>query len=183
LENFCRYFNQLEDYRMAGAYESVEALWAKAPGQLLRLAAPLQVLRSYFRIDNTTKTDTLPTTKFALCRFQHRVAITNSTLQLAMQLLMIGKTTAEETHRSVEDPHYAVASRFLDVARKRQGKKGGPVSLREIAKSGWPGKKDGTCRRPAIAELRQLAAAAHAQNLLVFDEKSNTVTVTGLPKR
>jgi hypothetical protein len=100
-----------------------------------------------------------------------------------MQLLMIGKTTAEDAHRTVEDPHYAVASRFLDVARKKQGKKGGPVTLREIAKNGWPGRKDGTCRRPAIAELRQLAAAFHAQNLLVFDEKSNTVTVTGLPKR
>ena len=46
-ERFVQVFEHLEDKSISAGSDEVEALWAKAPGQLLRWAAPLQFLRSY----------------------------------------------------------------------------------------------------------------------------------------
>jgi hypothetical protein len=178
VNTFIDYFDQLESYRVDGISESVEALWSKAPGQLLRLAAALQVLRAHFKMDqgSNSEEDQLPRTSFSLAeKLEHRVAVTNATLQLAMKLLLVGKTTSEEEHRAVEDSQFAVTKRFLEVARKKQRSSDRPVSLRDIAKSGWSSKN-----RPPASELRQMARASHAQHLLEFDAEKNTVFVREL---
>lgn len=170
---FLRFYEQLEDYRMDASSESIQALWAKASGQLLRLSAALQVIRLHFRMERLEDMEDLPAQ--SSLQYVHRIPISEETLGLAMGLLLAGKTSAEDSHRKIEDPRFALMARFKEVTLRLQGQKRRPVTLREVQKAGWTGRRDAKNRRPSATELRELAVAFHAQGVMEFNPESSTV--------
>ena len=161
-ELFDRLFNQLEDLSMQAGSEEVEALWAKGPGQVLRMAAAVQFLR------NSTDQEQQQVRGF---KFQ-TVKVSARSLQLAANLVMAGKTRAVELHERASNPMLERADKLLESARKRQGKSGAKgVRLSEIRK-GWDSRT-----RPTLTELKQMAVMLQSRGMVQLLDQDRAIRV------
>lgn len=144
-------FNQLEELSLQANSEEVEALWAKGPGQVLRVAAAVHFMRVATGMEDLVEQG-----------FVHQSTVVSTrSLQLAANLVMAGKTRAVELHERAANPMLERADKLLESARKRQGKaEGKGVPLSEIRK-GWSSRD-----RPTMAELKQLAAVLATRGLV-----------------
>ena len=178
LDQFERVFNQLEDKVCSDDDE--DAIWAKAPGQVLRFAAAVQFLRDYTGREETSDQwmppeDILPLSE--LTNLQQRFApeqledhirklyprISLESFDLATKLVIAGKTRSVEFVHRAKDPTLQMMERFLAVVEKRTPKvKGQGVKLSQIRKEGWPSDK-----RPTTAQIKQLAQVAAQHGHLI----------------
>ena len=162
-ELFEQLFNQLEDLSMQAGSEEIEALWAKGPGQVLRMAAAIHFLRV-----TTQQEEELERGWGAMA-----IVVSARSLQLAANLVMAGKTRAVELHERAANPMLAKADKLMDQARKLQGKsptKG--ARLAEIRKRAFD-----SDHRPTLIELKQLATMLQSRGLVQLLEGGKSIRV------
>ncbi|CAE07660.1 conserved hypothetical protein [Parasynechococcus marenigrum WH 8102] len=152
---FTSLFNQLENLSLQACSEEVEALWAKGPGQVLRVAAAIHFIRIATGQEELVERGMV----------QPATVVSERSLQLAANLVMAGKTRAVELHERARNPMLELADKLLEKARKKQGKAPGRgVALSSIRKS-WSSKD-----RPTLAVLKQMALMLQSRGLVqVFD--------------
>jgi hypothetical protein len=163
-EMFRQLFDQLEDLSLSANSEEVEALWAKGPGQVLRMVAAVHFVRV------ATGKEELVMRGFSS---RQAVVVSTRSLQLAANLVMAGKTRAVELHERAANPMLEQADKLLEHARKRQGKhpdKG--VALSVIRKAGWS-----AANRPTLAELKQMAHMLQSRGLVRVLNKGTSIWV------
>ena len=159
---FINLFDQLEDLSLQAGSEEVEALWAKGPGQVLRVAAAIHFIR--------VATDQEELVERGLV--QRATVVSERSLQLAANLVMAGKTRAVELHERASNPMLERADKLLEKARKKQGKaKGQGVALSAIRKS-WSSKD-----RPTLADLKQMAAMLNSRGLVQLLDGGDSIRV------
>jgi len=162
-ELFEALFNQLEDLSIAAGSEEVEALWAKGPGQTLRMAAAVHFIRIATGLEETSTSRSFIT---------ESLVVSARSLQLAANLVMAGKTRAVELHERAANPMLDRAEKLLEIARRRQGKvpsKG--VLLSEIRK-GWDSHS-----RPPLSELKQMATMLQTRGLVQLLDGAKLIRV------
>ena len=156
-------FNQLEELSLQANSEEVEALWAKGPGQVLRVAAAVHFIRI------ATGQDDLVERGFA----NQSTVVSARSLQLAANLVMAGKTRAVELHERAANPMLDMAERVMEMLKKLQGKDAGKgVRLSEIRRSGWSSRK-----RPPLNELKQLAVMLQSRGLVQLLDSGMAIRV------
>lgn len=156
-------FNQLEDLSIAAGSEEVEALWAKGPGQALRMAAAVHFIRV------ATGQEKGITSKSFITK---SLVVSAKSLQLAANLVMAGKTRAVALHERAANPMLDLADRLLEGVRRHQTKspsKG--VLLSELRKC-WDSTK-----RPSLAELKQCATLLQSRGLVQLLDAGKTIRV------
>ena len=160
---FQELFNQLEELSLQANSEEVEALWAKGPGQVLRVAAAVHFIRV------ATGQEDLVERGFA----KKATVVSTRSLQLAAKLVMAGKTRAVELHERAANPMVDMADRVMEMVMKLQGKaQGKGVRLSEIRKSGWSGPN-----RPQLDELKQLAVMLQSRGLVQLLDSGMAIRV------
>jgi hypothetical protein len=161
-ELFINLFNQLENLSLQARSDEVEALWAKGPGQVLRVAAAIHLIR--------VATDQEELVERGMVR--PATVVSERSLQLAANLVMAGKTRAVELHERASNPMLELADKLLEKARKMQGKAPGRgVALSAIRKS-WSSKG-----RPTIAELKQMAVMLQSRGLVQLVDGDKSIRV------
>jgi hypothetical protein len=171
---FKQMFDRLESYRIDSTSDAIGALWAKGSGQLLRLAGVLQWMRIVLELENPLESDEqLPEAAGSTTDYKV-VPITSTTLLLAMDLLLVGKTNSQEVHQNAEDPRARMAARFREVTDRLFKKHGKAPTIRDVLKTGWSGKD-----RPTTEELVMLAQIGHAQRVMIYDAAAKTVMLRG----
>ena len=154
-------FDQLEDLSLQANSEEVEALWAKGPGQVLRVAAAVHFMQVATGMQELEQQGWM--------KSKATVVVSTRSVQLAAKLVMVGKTRAVELHERAANPILERADKLLEAAKKRQGKaQGKGVRLSEIRK-GWSSRD-----RPTLLELKQMSALLASRGLvqLLDGEKS-----------
>lgn len=159
---FISLYNQLEDFSLQAGTEEVEALWAKGPGQVLRVAAAVQFLRI------ATKQEEHVQRGFGA----KSTVVSERSLQLAANLVMAGKTRAVELHERASNPMLERADKLLEKARKKQGKAPGKGVALSAIRKGWSSKD-----RPSIADLKQMAAMLQSRGLVLLTDGGNAIRV------
>ena len=150
-ETFLALFNQLEELSLQANSEEVEALWAKGPGQVLRVAAAVHFIRV------ATGQEDLVERGFV----NKATVVSSRSLQLAANLVMAGKTRAVELHERAANPMLDRADRMMEIARKLQGKAGGKGVTLSSLRKGWPSRS-----RPTLEELKQIATMLQSRGLV-----------------
>ena len=159
---FTSLFDQLEDLSLQARSDEVEALWAKGPGQVLRVAAAIHFIR--------VATDQEELVERGLLNMA--TVVSERSLQLAANLVMAGKTRAVELHERASNPMLERADKLLEKARKMQGNAPGKsVALSAIRKS-WSSKG-----RPTIAELKQIAVMLQSRGLVQVIDGGKSIRV------
>jgi hypothetical protein len=156
-------FNQLEELSIAAGSEEVEALWAKGPGQTLRMAAAVQFMRIA-----TGQEEIVTSRSFSA----ESLVVGSRSLQLAANLVMAGKTRAVALHERAANPMLDRADRLLEAVRRRQSKtpsKG--VLLSEVRKC-WE-----SSSRPTLVELKQIAVMLESRGLVQLRDGGKTIRV------
>ena len=156
-------FNQLENLSIAAGSEEVEALWAKGPGQTLRMAAAVHFMRIATGMEEITTSQSFIT---------ESMVVSARSLQLAANLVMAGKTRAVELHERAANPMLDRADKLLESARKRQGKapsKG--VLLSEIRKQ-W-----NSHSRPTLLELKQMSRILQTRGIVQVLDGGKSIRV------
>jgi len=161
-ELFKNLFDQLEELSLQANSEEVEALWAKGPGQVLRVSAAVHFMRL------VTGQEELVERGF----INKATVVSARSLQLATNLVMAGKTRAVQLQQRAANPRLEQADRLLEMARKRQGKfaKQG-VSLATLRK-GWPHRS-----RPTLEELKQIATMLQSRGLVLLLDGGKAIRV------
>ena len=159
---FINLFNQLENLSLEAGSEEVEALWAKGPGQVLRVAAAIHFIRIATGQEELVERGMV----------QPATVVSERSLQLAANLVMAGKTRAVELHERARNPMLELADKLLEKARKKQGKAPGQgVALSAIRKS-WSSKN-----RPTIADLKQMAVMLQSRGLVQLVDGDKSIRV------
>ena len=159
---FINLFNQLENLSLEAGSEEVEALWAKGPGQVLRVAAAIHFIRIATGQEELVERGMV----------QRATVVSERSLQLAANLVMAGKTRAVELHERARNPMLELADKLLEKARKKQGKAPGQgVALSAIRKS-WSSKN-----RPTIADLKQMAVMLQSRGLVQLVDGDKSIRV------
>jgi hypothetical protein len=161
-ELFQNLFNQLEELSLQANSEEVEALWAKGPGQVLRVAAAIHFIRI------ATGQEELVERGYV----NKATVVSARSLQLATNLVMAGKTRAVQLHERASNPRLEQADRLLEMAKKRQGKdKKQGVSLSTLRR-GWPHRS-----RPTLEELKQIATMLQSRGMVQLLDGGKTIRV------
>ena len=161
-ELFQNLFNQLEELSLQANSEEVEALWAKGPGQVLRVAAAIHFIRM------ATEQEELVERGY----INKATVVSARSLQLATNLVMAGKTRAVQLHERASNPRLEQADRLLEMAKKRQGKdKKQGVSLSTLRR-GWPHRS-----RPTLEELKQIATMLQSRGVVQLLDCGKTIRV------
>ena len=192
---FEQLFDQLETLSMEAGSEEVEALWAKGPGQVLRAAAAIQMMRNLtgmedpelewrpspetcgrvvadvvasYEEEGSSKQDWVE--RFVRLQWP---AVSARSLELAANLVMAGKVTGVQMHERASNPMLARADRMLEFARKHQGKiPGKGVPLSEIRKRGFS-----STNRPSMADLKQVAVLLSSRGLVQLLDNGKSIRV------
>lgn len=160
---FINLFNQLEHLSLQAGSEEVEALWAKGPGQVLRVAAAIHFMRVATALETHDERG-FGTNKASI--------VSERSLELAANLVMAGKTRAVELHERASNPMLERADKLLEKALKKQGKAPGQgVALSAIRKS-WSSKN-----RPSISDLKQMATMLQSRGLVQLLDGGNSIRV------
>jgi hypothetical protein len=159
---FKRLFDQLEELSLQANSEEVEALWAKGPGQVLRVAAAVHFIRIRTGQEELEERG-----------FMYQVTVVSArSLQLAANLVMAGKTRAVQLHERAANPMLERADRLLEMAKRLQCKAGGKgVSLSALRK-GWPYRS-----RPSLAEIKQMATMLQSRGLVHLMDGGKAIRV------
>jgi hypothetical protein len=137
-------------------------LWAKGPGQVLRVSAAVHFMRlatgQEERVDRGY--------------INKATVVSARSLQLATNLVMAGKTRAVQLQERAANPRLEQADRLLEMARKRQGKVANQgVSLATLRK-GWPHRS-----RPTLEELKQIATMLQSRGLVLLLDGGKAIRV------
>ena len=161
-ELFKNVFDQLEELSLQANCEEVEALWAKGPGQVLRVTAAIHFIRL------STGQEELVERGYV----NKATVVSARSLQLATNLVMAGKTRAVQLHERASNPRLEQATRLLEMAKKRQGKveKQG-VSLSTLRK-GWPHRS-----RPTLEDLKQIATMLQSRGMVQLLDGGKAIRV------
>jgi hypothetical protein len=159
---FLALFNQLEELSLQANSEEVEALWAKAPGQVLRVAAAVHFIRV------TTGQEDLVEREFV----NKATVVSSRSLQLAANLVMAGKTRAVELHERAANPMLDKADRMMEIARRIQEKAGGKSVPLSSVRKGWPSRS-----RPTLEELKQMATMMQSRGLVQLLDSGKGIKV------
>ncbi len=161
-ELFKNLFDQLEELSLQANSEEVEALWAKGPGQVLRVSAAVHFIRLATGQEERVERGYV----------NKATVVSARSLQLATNLVMAGKTRAVQLQERAANPRLEQADRLLEMAKKRQGKfaKQG-VSLSTLRK-GWPHRS-----RPTLEELRQIATMLQSRGLVQLLDGGKAIRV------
>jgi len=155
-------FDQLEELSLQANSEEVEALWAKGPGQVLRVAVAVHFIRVM------TGQEKLEKRGFV----DQATVISARSLELAANLVMAGKTRAVQLHERAANPMLEQADRLLEMAKRLQGKaEGKGVSLSALRK-GWPHRS-----RPSLVELKQMATMLQSRGLVQLIDGGKAIRV------
>lgn len=156
-------FNKLEDLSIAAGSEEVEALWAKGPGQALRMAAAVHFIRVA-----TGQEEEVTRKSF----IKESLEVSAKSLQLAANLVMAGKTRAVALHERASNPMLDRADRLLEAVRRRQPKTASKgVLLSEVRKC-WE-----SSSRPSLVELKQIAVMLESQGLVQLRDGGKAIRV------
>lgn len=156
-------FNQLEDLSIAAGSEEVEALWAKGPGQALRMAAAVHFIRIA-----TGQEEVVTSKSFS----SESLVVSAKSLQLAANLVMAGKTRAVALHERAANPMLDRADRLLEAVRRRQPKTASKgVLLSEVRKC-WEHSS-----RPSLVELKQIAVMLQSRGLVQLRDGGKAIRV------
>lgn len=189
-ERFVQLYDHLEDKSISAGSDEVEALWAKAPGQLLRWAAPLQFLRTYTGMEPPSE-DWRPPDHLLPPGFWRNLrerfvydeskiedyvrkfypCISTETIDLATRLVIAGKTQGVDLVERGKDPVREKLRVFLEYTKKHTPKyssKG--VKLGTIRRNAWNGRN-----RPSAPDIKQMAQLAKSQGLVVLVEGGTAV--------
>ena len=159
---FINLFDQQEDLSLQAGSEEVEALWAKGPGQVLRVTAAIHFIRVATGQEKLLERGLM----------QRATVVSERSLQLAANLVMAGKTRAVELHERASNQMLERADKLLEKARKRQGNAPGKgVALSTIRKS-WSSNG-----RPTIAELKQMAVMLQSRGLVQVIDCGRSIRV------
>ena len=145
-------FNQLEDLSIEAGSEEIEALWAKGPGQTLRMAAAVHFMRIA-----TGQEGAVTSRNF----IDESLVVSARSLQLAATLVMAGKTRAVELHERAANPMLDRAEKLLEAVRKRQGKAPSKGVLLSVIRKGWDSHS-----RPSLIELKQMAVMLQSRGVV-----------------
>ena len=160
---FINLFNHLEHLSLQAGSEEVEALWAKGPGQVLRVAAAIHFMRVATALEKHDERG-FGTNKASI--------VSERSLELAANLVMAGKTRAVELHERASNPMLERADKLLEKALKKQGKAPGQgVALSAIRKS-WSSKN-----RPSLSDLKQMATMLQSRGLVQLLDGGNSIRV------
>jgi len=163
-ELFKSLFDQLELLSLQANSEEVEALWAKGPGQVLRVAAAIHFLRLHTRQESLVER--------GFSSHGQATLVSASSLQLAANLVMAGKNCAVRLHERAANPLLAQSERLMELARKHQGKApASGVSLSRLRKA-WPYRS-----RPTLVELKQLATMLQSRGLVQLLDSGSAIRV------
>ena len=189
-EQFVQVFNHLEEKSISAGSDEVEALWAKAPGQVLRWAAPLQFLRSYTEMEEHSD-DWQPPDHLLPHGFWRNIRqqfnydeskveehvrkfftrVSTTTIKLATKLVIAGKTTGVDLVERGQDPMQEMLRVFLAYAKKHTPKASSKgVKLGTIRKNAWNAKA-----RPSAPDIKQMAMLAKSRGLVVLVENGTAV--------
>lgn len=156
-------FNKLEDLSIAAGSEEVEALWAKGPGQTLRMAAAMHFIRIA-----TGQEEVVTSRSFS----SESLVVSAKSLQLAANLVMAGKTRAVALHERAANPMLDRADRLLEAVRRRQPKTASKgVLLSEVRKC-WEHSS-----RPSLVELKQIAVMLESRGLVQLRDGGKAIRV------
>ena len=189
-ELFYQAFKQLERKSMSAGSDELEALWAKGPGQLLRWAAPIQIIRNHTGMEPHSDEWFPPDEILSNADFERIAAahegdgdavehhirtfyprISAETIKLALNLVIAGKTQGVDLVERATDPKAQQLRVFLDYVEKHTPKSPvAGVKLSKIAKNAW-----NSSNRPKRAEINQLAQLAKSRALVVFVENGTAV--------
>ena len=187
---FYEAFKELERKSISAGSDEVEALWAKAPGQLLRWAAPIQFIRNHTGMEPVSDdwfppVEILSNAEFERISSAHEAdseaiqlhirtfypVISADTIRLALNLVIAGKTQGVDLVERATDPKAQQLRVFLDYVEKHTPKSPvAGVKLSKIAKNAW-----NSTNRPKRAEINQLAQLAKNRGLVVFVENRTAV--------
>jgi hypothetical protein len=187
---FKQAFDELERKSTTAGSDEIEALWAKGPGQLLRWAAPIQIIRNHTGIEPHSDEWYPPEKILPIAEFERIAAvhegdadavehhirtwypvISADTIRLALNLVIAGKTQGVDLVERATDPKAQQLRVFLDYVEKHTPK--APVAgvkLSKIFKNAW-----NSSNRPKRAEINQLAQLAKIRGLVVFVENGTAV--------
>ena len=161
-ELFKKLFDQLEELSLQANSEEVEALWAKGPGQVLRVSAAVHFMRLATGQEERVERGYI----------NKATVVSARSLQLATNLVMAGKTRAVQLQERAANPRLEQAARLLEMARKRQGKVANQgVSLATLRK-GWPHRS-----RPTLEELKQIATMLQSRGLVLLLDGGKAIRV------
>ncbi len=152
-------YDQLETLSLEAGSEEVEALWAKASGQILRYAAAIQCIRNSLKMEDSEDDPEPP--------------ISSTSLELAANLVMAGKVTGVQLQEQARNPQLALIEQFLAYVKRKQPvstKKG--ILISKVRAEAWEAKA-----RPSLQELKELAQRLFAQGKMQLLNKGKEVRV------
>jgi len=164
---FQRLYDELEERSIQAASDDVEALWAKAPGQVLRAAAGIQFLLNHLSSPEAcskSAVDEGVATDGSVCSIGSRA------LQLAAHVVIAGKVVGAQLQERAANPALAMAEVVLAYVRKRQGSGQRGVSLGAIRKGAFA-----SAKRPAMADLQLLVRSLSSRGLVQLLEGGNAI--------
>jgi len=144
-------FDQLEELSIQANSDPVEAAWAKAPGQVLRVAAAIHFWRVASGQEEALERGMVDKAQVVSAR----------TLELAANIVLAGKNRAVEIQERAANPTLELATRLMEKLEKLEGKAGGKgIPLSELRK-GWSSKD-----RPSLKVLKQVATLCANRGLV-----------------
>ena len=183
-------FNHLEEKSISAGSDEIEALWAKAPGQVLRVAAAIQFMRTYTGMEPPSDDwqppdDLLPNGFWRNLRQQFNYdetqvedhvrkfypRVSTETIILATRLVIAGKTQGVDLVERGKNPIQEMLRVFLAYTKKHTPKSSSKgVKLSTIRKNAW------NCKaRPSAPDIKQMAQLAKSQGLVVLVEGGTAV--------
>ena len=140
----------------------MEALWAKGPGQVLRVAAAVHFIRVATGQEDLVERGLV----------DKATVVSSRSLQLAANLVMAGKTRAVELHERAANPMLDKADRMMEIARRLQEKTGGKSVQLSSVRKGWPSRS-----RPTLEELKQMATMMQSRGLVQLLDSGKGIKV------
>ena len=134
---FYQAFKELERRSISAGSDEIEALWAKGPGQLLRWAAPIQIIRNHTGMepdsDEWPSDEVLSNAEFERIASLHEgdseaiqlhiktfyPRISAETIKLALNLVIAGKTQGVDLVERATDPMAQKLRSSWNTSRKR----------------------------------------------------------------
>ena len=160
---FIKLFDQLEDLSLQAGSEEVEALWAKGPGQVLRVAAAVHFIRVATGQEELVERGFGPNPS---------TIVSERSLQLAANLVMAARPELSNCMNAPAIRCWNEQTSCWKKGGKMQGKsKGKGVALSAIRK-GWSSKD-----RPTIADLQQMAAMLASRGLVQLLDGGKAIRV------
>jgi len=187
-EQFEKVYQHLELKSTTAGSDEVEALWAKAPAQVLRWAAALQFLRTYTGMEPPSDDWRPPDAKTRWHAYQQLVGdndpdkiedyvrkfrprVSAETIKLATKLVIAGKTTGVDLVERAKDPIQEMLRVFLAYTKKHTPKTSSKgVKLSTIRKNAWNANG-----RPSAPDIKQMAMLAKSRGLVVLVENGTAV--------